>query len=83
LDEPRPGVVVLAKRWAFRGMNDNLAILGSNFGPVRNVTILGKGALWKMWKHDCEWPPRAQPEGLWRYRGKTSDMYLGSQASDN
>ena len=61
MDEPRPGVVVLAKRWAFRGMNDNLAILGSNFGPVRNVTILGKGVLWKMWKHDCECPPLPAP----------------------
>jgi hypothetical protein len=50
----QPGVIVLAKRFAFHGMNDNFAFVGSNFAPVRNVTILGKGALWKMWKHDYQ-----------------------------
>lgn len=49
-----PGVTVLAKRWAFHGMNDNLAYMGSKFGPVRNVTIVGEGAVFKMWKHDYQ-----------------------------
>ena len=49
-----PGVVVEAKRWAFHGYKDCLAGMGSEDGPVRNVTIRGEGATFRMWKHDCK-----------------------------
>ena len=60
-----PGVVVLAKRWSFHGMNDNFGYIGGghrvghpnatlqNFNTCpRNITIIGYGAVWRMWKHD-------------------------------
>ena len=61
-----PGSVVEAKRWTFHGMNDNLAFLGSNWAPVRNVTIRGEGATWRMWKHDyqCTSCPAPRPGAL-------------------
>ena len=61
-----PGSVVEARRWSFHGMNDNLAFIGSDFGPVHNVTIRGEGAVWRMHKHDyqCTACPEAHPGSL-------------------
>ena len=50
----QPGVVVEAKRWAFHGFKDSLAHIGSEWGAVRNLTVRGEGATWRMWKQDCE-----------------------------
>ena len=73
-----PGCVVEAKRWHFHGMHDSLFFIGGIWvdggGPVRNVTVQGHGATWKMWKRDyqctacpaktpgpCEPCPRCDP----------------------
>jgi hypothetical protein len=49
-----PGVIIEAERWGFKGVNDNLAIVGSLASPVRNLTIVGAGAVWRMWKRDYQ-----------------------------
>eukprot|EP01051_Picozoa_sp_SAG22_P013366 SAG22_NODE_1488_length_4314_cov_7.901779_1_plen_265_part_00 len=55
------GSVVEAKRWSFHGMNDNLAFIGSDSGPVHNITIRGTGAVWRMHKKDYQCTPCPGP----------------------
>jgi hypothetical protein len=52
----QPGVVVLAKRWSFRGVNDNLAYFGSHdcTTAATNVSIIGTGAVFRMQKADYQ-----------------------------
>jgi hypothetical protein len=47
-------VVVQAQRWGFHGYKDCLGSIGSEWGAVRNVTIRGEGAVWRMWKWDYQ-----------------------------
>lgn len=51
------GSVVEARRWSFHGVNDNLAFIGSDFAPMRNITIRGAGAVWRMHKKDYQCIP--------------------------
>ena len=49
------GCVVQAERWSFHQAKASLAIVGSLWAPVRNLTIVGEpGARWEMWKHDYQ-----------------------------
>ena len=50
----QPGSVVEAKRWSFHGFKDAISVIGSEWGPVRNLTIQGEGAVWRMWKEDYQ-----------------------------
>lgn len=57
-----PGVELLAKRGAFRGLRDYLFRIVS----VSNVTLRGgEGATFRMWREDYQKPPYAK--GEWRY----------------
>ena len=45
------GCVVEAARWAFHEVRSPLAIIGSLYAPVHNLTIIGEpGATWRMCK---------------------------------
>ena len=76
-----PGSVVEARRWSFHGMNDNLAFIGSDFGPVRNVTIRGEGAVWRMHKHDYQCT--ACPEGQSGWQCSTCAACMPDSSSYN
>ena len=76
-----PGSVVEARRWSFHGMNDNLAFIGSDFGPVRNVTIRGEGAVWRMHKHDYQCT--ACPEGQSGWQCRTCAACMPDSSSYN
>ena len=58
--EIAPGVVILAKRGEFQGVNDSVLTARD----VENVTIRGYGATVRMWKHDYQNPP--YKKGEWR-----------------
>eukprot|EP01046_Picozoa_sp_COSAG06_P047095 COSAG06_NODE_6785_length_2783_cov_3.587928_1_plen_322_part_10 len=49
-----PGCVVEAERWAFHEVRAPLAIVGSLYAPVHNLTIVGDGAEWRMHKRDYQ-----------------------------
>ena len=55
-----PGVVILAKRGEFRGLQDSLFTARD----ISNLTIRGYGATLRMWKHDYQNPP--YKKGEWR-----------------
>ena len=61
----KPGVVILAKRWSFKGRNDNLAFIGTSIcrTPATNITIVGTGAVFRMWKHDYQQLACCRPWG--------------------
>ena len=49
------GCVVQAERWSFHEVRAPLAVIGSLWGLVRNLTIVGEpGARWEMWKADYQ-----------------------------
>lgn len=56
-----PGVVVLAKRGKFKGGNDSLFTASLK----QNITLIGNGATFKMWREDYAKAPYSKAE--WRH----------------
>lgn len=57
----KPGVVILAKKGKFHGLNDSLFTASG----VKNLTIIGDGATWRMHKKDYA-NPKKYKHAEWR-----------------